>query len=93
MVRPVTTTRLGLITPLSQHFCVTCNRVRLSVSGRLHLCLGQDHSYPLCDLLRAGIDGAELQAHLCQAIALKPERHAFNERPGQVVHFMSMTGG
>lgn len=86
-------TRLGFITPLSQHFCATCNRVRLTVEGTLYLCLGQDHSYPLRDLLRAGIGAAELQAHLLQAIALKPERHEFNERPGQVVRFMSMTGG
>ena len=88
-----TETRLGFITPLSQHFCATCNRVRLTVEGTLYLCLGQDHSYPLRDLLRAGIGAAELQAHLLQAIALKPERHEFNERPGQVVRFMSMTGG
>lgn len=88
-----TETRLGFITPLSQHFCATCNRVRLTVEGTLYLCLGQDHSYPLRDLLRAGISDTELQAHLRQAIALKPERHEFNERPGQVVRFMSMTGG
>lgn len=86
-------TRLGFITPLSQHFCATCNRVRLSVDGTLHLCLGQDHCYPLRDLLRGGIGAAELQGHLRQALALKPERHEFNERPGQVVRFMSMTGG
>ncbi|MGQ9660525.1 MAG: GTP 3',8-cyclase MoaA [Thermochromatium sp.] len=88
-----TETRLGFITPLSQHFCATCNRVRLTVDGTIYLCLGQDHSYPLRDRLRAGIDGAELQAHLRQAIALKPERHEFNERPRQLVRFMSMTGG
>ena len=88
-----TDTRLGFITPISQHFCATCNRVRLSVDGTLYLCLGQNHSYPLRDLLRAGIDSDQLQRHLCQAMALKPERHAFNERPGQVVRFMSMTGG
>lgn len=88
-----TETRLGFITPMSQHFCATCNRVRLSVDGTLYLCLGQDHSYPLRDLLRSGISASELQTHLCQAMALKPERHEFNERPGQVVRFMSMTGG
>jgi GTP 3',8-cyclase len=88
-----TDTRLGFITPISQHFCATCNRVRLSVDGTLYLCLGQDHRYPLRDLLRAGIDAAELQTHLCQAMALKPERHEFNERPQQVGRFMSMTGG
>ena len=48
-----TETRLGFITPLSQHFCATCNRVRLTVEGTLYLCLGQDHRYPLRDLLRA----------------------------------------
>jgi GTP 3',8-cyclase len=88
-----TDTRLGFITPISQHFCATCNRVRLSVDGTLYLCLGQNHRYPLRDLLRAGIDVAEIQAHLCQAMALKPERHEFNEHPGQVARFMSMTGG
>lgn len=88
-----TETRIGFITPLSQHFCATCNRVRLTVDGTLYLCLGQDNSYPLRELLRAGIDDAELIAHLRHAIALKPERHEFRERPGQVVRFMSITGG
>ncbi|QIK37138.1 GTP 3',8-cyclase MoaA [Caldichromatium japonicum] len=88
-----TETRIGFITPLSQHFCATCNRVRLTVEGTLYLCLGQDNSYPLRDLLRADIDHADLVDHLRRAIALKPERHEFRERPGQVVRFMSMTGG
>ncbi len=86
-------TRLGFITPISQHFCETCNRVRLTVDGTLHMCLGQEHSYPLRDLLRAGISNGDLKAHLLQAIALKPERHEFREKPEQVVRFMSMTGG
>ncbi len=85
--------RIGFITPLSQHFCETCNRVRLSVDGTLYMCLGQDHSYPLRPLLRAGIDDAALQQHILQAIALKPERHEFREKPEQVIRFMSMTGG
>ena len=86
-------TRLGFITPISQHFCETCNRVRLTVDGTLHMCLGQEHSYPLRDLLRAGVSNDDLKAHLLQAIALKPERHEFREKPEQVVRFMSMTGG
>ncbi len=85
--------RIGFITPISQHFCDTCNRVRLSVDGTLYTCLGQDHSYPLREHLRAGAGHDEIKAHLLQAIALKPERHEFNEKPGQVVRFMSMTGG
>ncbi len=86
-------TRIGFITPLSRHFCETCNRVRLTVDGTLHMCLGQEHSYPLRPLLRDGIDAEGLKAHLLEAIALKPERHEFREKPEQVVRFMSMTGG
>ncbi len=85
--------RIGFITPMSQHFCETCNRVRLTADGVLHMCLGQEHKYPLRQLLRAGIDQDELTQHIRQAIALKPERHHFTESPGQVVRFMSMTGG
>ncbi len=86
-------TRIGLITPLSQHFCATCNRVRLTVEGTLHMCLGQEHSYPLRELLRDGAGVEDLKEHLRRAIALKPERHEFREKPSQVVRFMSMTGG
>ncbi|MDR9436382.1 MAG: GTP 3',8-cyclase MoaA [Thiohalophilus sp.] len=85
--------RIGFITPISQHFCETCNRVRLSVDGTLYMCLGQEESYPLRELLRAGISDAELEQHIVKAIALKPERHEFNEKPEQVLRFMSMTGG
>ena len=85
--------RLGFITPLSQHFCETCNRVRLSVDGTLYLCLGQDHRFELRPLLRAGVSDQALEAAIREAIALKPERHEFNDKPGQVARFMSMTGG
>ncbi len=84
---------IGFITPMSQHFCETCNRVRLSVDGTLYMCLGQEHNYELRPLLRAGISDAELEAAIVEAIALKPERHEFSEKPEQVVRFMSMTGG
>ena len=86
-------TRIGLITPLSQHFCATCNRVRLAVDGTLYLCLGQEDRYPLRPLLRAGVSDADLVEHLRRAIALKPERHTFTEQPGKLVRFMSLTGG
>jgi cyclic pyranopterin phosphate synthase len=85
--------RIGFITPISQHFCETCNRVRLAVDGTLHLCLGQENSIALRPLLRAGISDEELQNTIRHAIALKPERHEFSEKPAQVVRFMSMTGG
>lgn len=84
---------IGFITPLSQHFCETCNRVRLSVEGDLFACLGDEHRYPLRPLLRAGCSDETLSRHLLKAIELKPERHEFNERPNRVVRFMSMTGG
>lgn len=85
--------RIGFITPISQHFCATCNRVRLSADGTLYLCLGQDNKLELRPLLRAGISDQELLDVVRQAIALKPERHEFNEKPQQVVRFMSVTGG
>jgi cyclic pyranopterin phosphate synthase len=85
--------RIGFITPISQHFCETCNRVRLSVNGTLYMCLGQEDSYPLRDLLREGISDQELKSHIRKAIDLKPERHEFTERPEKVVRFMAFTGG
>jgi cyclic pyranopterin phosphate synthase len=85
--------RIGFITPMSQHFCASCNRVRLSVDGTLYLCLGQDHKYELRPLLRQGISDAGLKQAIIEALALKPERHEFLDKPGQVVRFMSMTGG
>ncbi|MCB1865844.1 MAG: GTP 3',8-cyclase MoaA [Chromatiales bacterium] len=85
--------KIGFITPISQHFCETCNRVRVTVDGTLHLCLGQNDNVELREPLRAGISDAELRETLAAAIALKPERHEFREKPRQVVRFMSMTGG
>ncbi|MCW8901226.1 MAG: GTP 3',8-cyclase MoaA [Gammaproteobacteria bacterium] len=85
--------RIGYITPMSQHFCDTCNRVRLSVDGTLYLCLGQDDSYPLRELMRAGITDDELKQHIQNAIDIKPEKHEFSDNPQKLVRFMSMTGG
>jgi cyclic pyranopterin phosphate synthase len=84
---------VGFITPISQHFCATCNRVRLTVDGILHLCLGQEERVDFRTLLRAGANDAELVAAIHHAIDLKPERHEFRELPQKLVRFMSMTGG
>ena len=84
---------IGFITPISQHFCETCNRVRLAVDGTLYLCLGQENKLELRQLLRDGITDEELGDVLIGAIALKPEKHEFKEKPDQVVRLMSMTGG
>lgn len=85
--------RIGFITPMSQHFCASCNRVRLSADGRLYLCLGHEHSVDLRSLLRGGASDNALRTAIIDSMALKPERHEFNERPQQVVRFMAMTGG
>ena len=88
-----TNLRIGFITPISQHFCETCNRVRLSVDGTLFMCLGQEDKLELRPLLREGISDDELRQAIIGAIARKPEKHEFRNNPGQVVRFMSMTGG
>ncbi len=84
---------IGFITPLSQHFCGTCNRVRVSVDGTLYLCLGQDDKLELAPLLRGGASDSDIEQAILQAVARKPERHEFREAPQKLVRFMSMTGG
>ena len=84
---------LGVITPMSQHFCESCNRVRLTVDGTLHLCLGQEDRIPLGQYLREGADDDTLRQHILAGIAAKPERHEFNTAPERIVRFMSQTGG
>lgn len=89
---------LGLITPLSHSFCEACNRVRVTCTGELFLCLGQEDKADLRTVLRqhGGRDGA-LEEAIRAAIALKPKGHAFRiDRPGAapaVARPMSMTGG
>jgi cyclic pyranopterin phosphate synthase len=85
--------KIGFITPISQHFCETCNRVRLSADGTLYLCLGQDDKLELRPLLRSGADHEAIKQAIIEAIARKPERHEFREKPEQVVRIMSITGG
>jgi len=84
---------VGFITPISQHFCATCNRVRLSVDGTLYMCLGQNDRFEFRPLLRGGATEKELAEAILHAIELKPERHEFREQPGKIMRFMSMTGG
>jgi len=84
---------VGFITPLSQHFCATCNRVRLTVDGQLHLCLGQEDRMDFRALLRGGASDHELATAIRQALDLKPERHEFREQPEKLIRFMNMTGG
>ncbi|MDR5891982.1 GTP 3',8-cyclase MoaA [Halomonas mongoliensis] len=87
--------RVGFISPHSHNFCASCNRVRVTVEGRLLLCLGNEHSVDLRRVLRAhpgDIDA--LKRAIVAAMPLKPERHHFTtDGDVQVVRFMNMTGG
>ncbi|MBS3849072.1 GTP 3',8-cyclase MoaA [Devosia sp. BSSL-BM10] len=87
---------LGFITPMSHNFCESCNRVRLTATGQLFMCLGQDDQVNLRDALRTG--GAEaLDAALDQAMMLKPKGHDFvldrSSTAPSVARHMSVTGG
>lgn len=84
---------VGFITPLSQHFCDTCNRVRLSAEGILYTCLGQNDHADLGALLRAGAAQGELVKAIQRALNMKPARHGFLESTGKVVRVMAKTGG
>ncbi|MCK9637694.1 MAG: GTP 3',8-cyclase MoaA [Methylobacter tundripaludum] len=90
-----TQTRVGFISPHSENFCSTCNRVRLTVEGRLLLCLGNEHSVDLKQVIRANPgDMAVLKQAIVDAMLIKPEKHEFNinEQP-VILRYMSMTGG
>jgi cyclic pyranopterin phosphate synthase len=89
--------RIGFITPMTHNFCESCNRVRLTCTGMLYMCLGQDDSADFRRLLRAGADDAELETAIQAAIARKPAGHDFvidrrSQRPALARH-MSVTGG
>ncbi len=90
-----TKTRVGFISPHSENFCSTCNRVRLTVEGRLLLCLGNEHSVDLKAVLRANPGNMDvLKQAIIEAMLIKPEKHEFNihEQP-VILRYMSMTGG
>ena len=87
--------RIGFISPHSHNFCATCNRVRVTVEGRLLLCLGNEHSADLKAVLRANPGQPEkLEKAIVNAMQLKPWKHNFELNDDvQVVRFMNMTGG
>ena len=87
--------RLGLITPLSHNFCESCNRVRLTCTGTLHTCLGQEDATDLRAVLRAGATDAELIAAIRGGVDAKPKGHDFEiaRRQPAVARHMSTTGG
>jgi cyclic pyranopterin phosphate synthase len=89
--------RLGLITPLTHNFCESCNRVRLTCTGTLYMCLGQEDSADLRAPLRASNDDAPLHAAIEAAMRNKPRGHDFviDRRTATPVlaRPMSLTGG
>jgi len=89
--------RLGLITPLTHNFCESCNRVRLTCTGLLYMCLGQDDNADLRRAVRESETNEHLVAAIEEAIGRKPKGHDFiidrqNNRPALSRH-MSVTGG
>ncbi len=89
--------RLGFITPMTHNFCESCNRVRLTCTGTLFMCLGQHDSADLRTPLRASDSDEPLEAAIAEAIARKPKGHDFiiDRRHAQpaVARHMSVTGG
>jgi cyclic pyranopterin phosphate synthase len=89
--------RLGFITPLTHNFCESCNRVRLTCTGTLFMCLGQNDAADLRSVLRASPDDAQLNAAIDEAISRKPKGHDFiidRRHSGPAVRRpMSLTGG
>lgn len=91
---PDSATRVGFISPHSQNFCHSCNRVRLTAAGRLLLCLGQEHSVDLRAILRQQAGAAALHEAIRGAMAIKPKGHSFDPAgTTQIVRFMNLTGG
>ena len=89
--------RVGFITPMTHNFCESCNRVRLTCTGTLYMCLGQEDAADLRAPLRASADDTLLSAAIDEAIGRKPKGHDFvidrrTRRPAVSRH-MSVTGG
>ena len=89
--------RIGFITAMTHNFCESCNRVRLTCTGTLYMCLGQDDAADFRGLLREGISDDGLDDAIREAISRKPKGHDFiidrrHDKPAVVRH-MSVTGG
>jgi cyclic pyranopterin phosphate synthase len=89
--------RLGFITPLTHNFCESCNRVRVTCTGMLYMCLGQNDSMDLRAPLRASVDDQLLEQAIDDAIARKPKGHDFiidrRHKAPALARTMSLTGG
>ncbi|KJS05234.1 MAG: molybdenum cofactor biosynthesis protein A [Gammaproteobacteria bacterium BRH_c0] len=89
-----TESKIGFISPMSNNFCASCNRVRLTVEGKLLLCLGNEHDLDLKALVRRFPGEADrLKDAIIGAIGRKPEKHHFDPDRVDIVRFMNATGG
>lgn len=87
-------TRVGFISPHSNNFCASCNRVRVTATGKLLLCLGHENAVDLRAVLREdSYTREQLQQVIRNAINKKPEKHEFKTDETHIVRFMNMTGG
>jgi GTP 3',8-cyclase len=84
---------LGFITPVSQHFCPTCNRLRLTADGKLRPCLLADGEVDVIGALRAGASDADVQTLLLRTVGNKPERHHLEEQMAPQARVMAQIGG
>jgi cyclic pyranopterin phosphate synthase len=91
--------KVGFISPHSHNFCGDCNRVRVTVEGKLLLCLGNEHSVDLRAILRQPLGDAStikdaVKTAIVDSMTIKPERHYFDlDNEPQIVRFMNATGG
>jgi cyclic pyranopterin phosphate synthase len=89
--------RIGFITPMTHNFCEGCNRVRLTCTGTLYMCLGQEDAADLRSVMRRGAGDQELEQAVLSAIARKPKGHDFvidrAHAPAALARHMSVTGG
>jgi len=86
-----TKTKVGFISPISNNFCGSCNRVRITAEGLLLLCLGNEHSLDLREIVRS--DPAKLKEAIIDSMTRKPEKHFFDPNEIKIMRHMNMTGG
>ena len=86
-----TDTRVGFISPMTDNFCSSCNRVRVTAEGRLLLCLGNEHSLDLRSIVRERPD--DLKQEILGSMTRKPQKHEFDPNDITITRYMSATGG
>jgi len=86
-----TDTKVGFISPMSDNFCGSCNRVRVTAEGQLLLCLGNEHAVDLREIVRD--DPSKLRSAIIDSMQIKPERHYFDPKDITITRHMSATGG